>query len=248
MRVLGVLMGPSENDPAAQSQLAAFRDAIAKLGWMEGSNLRIEIRWGAGDVSRIELVAKELVDLRPDAILGHTTQVIATLMRETRTIPIIFPTVVDPVGSGFVASLARPGGNITGFQSYEPEIGGKWVGLLKEIAPHIELVAALFNPTTAVPVQILLPSIQAAASSVGVQVSLAPFHAKEELDGIVAEQTRNAGSGLILIPDLLFLAKPENRDLIVSLAARYRIPTMYFTPAFVVAGGLIAYAVDLTWR
>jgi putative ABC transport system substrate-binding protein len=246
MQMLGVLMGPSENDPAAQSQLAAFRDALTKLGWMEGINFRTEIRWGAGDVAKIELLAKELVGLRPDAILGHTTQVIAALARETRTIPIVFPTVIDPVGSGFVASLAHPGGNITGFQSYEPEIGGKWVGLLKEIAPRTERVAALFNPATAVPVQLLFPSIQAAASSVGVQASLAPFHAREELDGIVAEQARNPGAGLILIPDLLFVAKPENRELILSLTARYRVPTMYFLPGFVAAGGLIAYATDLT--
>ena len=117
---------------------------------------------------------------------------------------------------------------------------------LKEIAPRTERVAALFNPATAVPVQLLFPSIQAAASSVGVQASLAPFHAREELDGIVAEQARNPGAGLILIPDLLFVAKPENRELILSLTARYRVPTMYFLPGFVAAGGLIAYATDLT--
>jgi putative tryptophan/tyrosine transport system substrate-binding protein len=221
-RVLGVLMGGSENDPAAQSQLAAFRDALKKLGWVDGSNLRTELRWASGDTAKIELLAKELVGLRPDAILGHTTRVIAALARETRTVPIVFPTVVDPVGSGFVASLAHPGGNITGFQSYEAEIGGKWVELLKEIAPRTERVAALFNPATAVPVQLLFPSIQAAASSAGVQASLAPFDTKEELNGIVAEQARNPGAGLILIPDLFFLGSPENRELIVSLAARKR--------------------------
>jgi putative tryptophan/tyrosine transport system substrate-binding protein len=244
--VLGVLMGGSENDPAAQSQLAAFRDAVKKLGWVDGSNLRTELRWASGDTAKIELLAKELVGLRPDAILGHTTRVIAALARETRTVPIVFPTVVDPVGSGFVASLAHPGGNITGFQSYEAEIGGKWVELLKEIAPRTERVAALFNPATAVPVQLLFPSIQAAASSAGVQASLAPFDTKEELNGIVAEQARNPGAGLILIPDLFFLGSPENRELIVSLAARYRVPTIYWSPDFVAAGGLITYAIDLT--
>lgn len=203
-RMLGVLMGPSENDPAAQRQLAVFRDALAKLGWTEGRNLRTVLRWAGGDAANVRLLAKELIALQPDVILGHTSRVIAALAHETRTIPIVFPLVVDPVGSGFVASLSRPGGNITGFQSYEPEIGGKWVELLKDIAPNTERVAALFNPTTSVPVQLLFPSIRAAASSIGVEASLAPFHAKEELGGIVAREARNSGAGLILIPDLSF--------------------------------------------
>ena len=143
-------------------------------------------------------------------------------------------------------SLSHPGGNITGFQSYEPEIGGKWVELLKEIAPHTERMAVLFNPATAVPVQLLFPFIQAAASTVGVQASLAPFHAKGELDGIVAQQALNPGAGLILIPDLFFAANPENRQLIIALAARCRVPTIYYAPDFAEVGGLITYAVDLT--
>jgi len=243
-RVLGVLMGPSENDPAAQSQLAAFRDALTKLGWVEGGNLQTELRWGRGDATKIGWSAKELVGLRPDVILGHTTRAIAALAHETHTIPIVFPSMVDPVGSGFVASLSHPGGNITGFQSYDPEIGGKWFELLKEIAPRTERVAALFNPATAVSVELLFSSIQAAASSVGVQPSLAPFHAIEELDTIIAEHARNPGAGLISLPDLSFLGSSENRALLVSLAARYRVPTIYWIPDFVAAGGLITYAID----
>jgi putative tryptophan/tyrosine transport system substrate-binding protein len=246
MRVLGVLMGPSENDPAAQSQLATFRHVLTKLGWMEGRNLRTELRWGGGDATKIGSLAKELVGLRPDVILGHTTRAIASLARETQTIPVVFPTVVDPVGSGFVASLSHPGANITGFQSYDPEIAGKWFELLKEIAPRTERVAALFNPATAVSVQQLFPSIQAAASSVGAQATLAPFHAIEELDTIFAEQARNPGAGLISLPDLSFLTSSENRALLVSLAARYRVPTIYWLQDFVTAGGLLAYAIDLT--
>jgi putative ABC transport system substrate-binding protein len=136
IRRIGVLMGYAESDPAVQSYLAAFRGALAKLGWTDGSNLRIELRWGAADPDRMKTFAKELVDLRPDAILGTTTPVISALARETQTIPIVFAIVIDPIGSGFVASLAHPGGNITGFTTLDPALGSKWVGLLKEIAPH----------------------------------------------------------------------------------------------------------------
>ena len=146
MRLVGVLMGYAESDPTAQSMVAAFRGALAKLGWTEGSNLRIELRWGGGDADRIKTFAKELVDLRPDAILGQTTPVIGALARETQTIPIVFAIVADPIGSGFAASLARPGGNITGFTVVDSALGGKWVELLKEIAPRTVRVALLFNP------------------------------------------------------------------------------------------------------
>ena len=149
VRLIGVLMAFAESDPAGQSEVAVFRDALKKLGWTEGNNLRIELRWGAGDADRIKTFAKELVDLRPDAIFGVTTPVIGALARETRTIPIVFGVVSDPIGSGFGASLAHPGGNITGFTAYEPAVGGKWMGLLKEIAPRTVRVALLFNPATA---------------------------------------------------------------------------------------------------
>jgi putative ABC transport system substrate-binding protein len=168
MRLIGVLMAFAESDPAAQSEVAGFRDALKKLGWMEGNNLRIELRWGAGDADRIKTFAKELVDLRPDAILGQTTPVIGALARETRTIPIVFAVVSDPIGSGFGASLAHPGGNITGFTTNEPAVGGKWMGLLKEIAPRTVRVALLFNPATAVAPQFFSSSIQDAASSLAV--------------------------------------------------------------------------------
>ena len=172
MRLIGVLMGYAESDRVAQTWLAAFRAALPKLGWTEGSNLRIELRWSADDADRMRTLAKELVDLRPDAILGATTPVTGALARETRTIPIVFAGVSDPIGSGFAANLAHPGGNITGFQAQgDPSLGGKWVELLKEIAPRIARVALLFNPATTVPIQHFMPSIQTAASSFAVQVS-----------------------------------------------------------------------------
>ena len=186
MRLIGVLMGCAENDPAVQSYLAAFRVALAKLGWTEGGNLRIELRWGASDPDRIGRFAKELVELRPDAILGATSGVVSALARETSTIPIVFAIVIDPIGNGFAASLAHPGGNITGFTVLDSAIGGKWVELLKEIAPRTERVALLFNPATAPPIQSFVASIQTAASSIAVQASAAPVHAKDEIEGVIA--------------------------------------------------------------
>ena len=243
MRLIGVLMAFAESDPAAQSEVAGFRDALKKLGWMEGNNLRIELRWGTGDADRIKTFAKELVDLRPDAILGQTTPVIGALARETRTIPIVFAVVSDPIGSGFGASLAHPGGNITGFTTNEPAVGGKWMGLLKEIAPRTVRVALLFNPATAVAPQFFSSSIQDAASSLAAQASAAPVHAKDEIESVIAAQARNPGGGLIVLPDAFFFDAP-NRDLIIALAARYRVPTIYFQRIFVEEGGLISYGAD----
>jgi len=241
IRRVGELMGYAESDPAVQSYLAAFRGALAKLGWTDGSNLRIELRWGAADPDRIKSFAKELVDLRPDAILGTTTPVISALARETHTIPIVFANVVDPIGSGFVASLAHPGGNITGFTALDSALGGKWVGLLKEIAPHTVRAALLFNPTTASPLQIYMPSIQAAATSFAVEVSAAPVHAKDEIEGVIAAQARNPGGSLIVMPDIF---NRRNRDLIIALAARYGVPAIYYSRSLVESGGLIAYSDD----
>jgi putative tryptophan/tyrosine transport system substrate-binding protein len=240
-RRIGVLMGYTESDPAVQSYLAAFRGTLAKLGWTDGSNLRIELRWGAADPDRIKTFAKELVDLRPDAILGVTTPATSALARETRAIPIVFAVVADPIGSGFVASLAHPGGNITGFTTLDSALGGKWVGLLKEIAPHTLRAALLINPTTAPPLQSYMPSIQSAATSFAVEVSAAPVHAKDEIEGVIAAQARNPGGSLIVMPDIF---NRRNRDLIIALAARYGVPAIYYDRSFAESGGLIAYSND----
>jgi putative tryptophan/tyrosine transport system substrate-binding protein len=238
MRLIGALMGYAESDPAGQSVLAALRSALTKLGWTEGSNLRIELRWGGGDPDMLRTFAKELVDLRPDALLGGSTAVTGALASETRTIPIVFAFVADPIGSGFAASLAHPGGNITGFTAVDPAMGGKWLGLLKEIAPSTVRAALLFNPSTAVPIQVFMPSIQAAASSLAVQASAAPVHAKDEIEGVIAAQARNPGGGLIVMPDSF---NTNNRELIVALAARYGVPASYAQNIFAQSGGLIAY-------
>jgi putative ABC transport system substrate-binding protein len=185
-------------------------------------------------------LAKELVDLRPNAIFGVTTPVVGALARETNTIPIVFAGVSDPIGSGFAANLAHPGGNITGFMANDPAgtLGGKWVDLLKKVAPRTVRIALLFNPATTVPLQYSLPSIQAAASSFAVQVNAAPVHAKNEIEGVIAAQTRPPGGGLIVMPDVF---NDVNRELIIALAARYSVPTIYFNRFFSELGGLISY-------
>src|SRR3974390_2380816 len=241
VRRIGVLIGFAETDPAVQSWLAAFRGALAKLGWTEGSNLRIEVRWTGYDPDRMKTFAKELVDLRPDAILSVTTPVTDALVRETQTIPIVIVTVADPISSGFVTNLGRPGGNVTGFALYEPSMGGKWLEVLKQIAPRVTRVALLFNPATTVPIKFYLSSIEAAASSFAVQASTAPVHAKDEIEGVVAALASNASAGLIVMPDLF---NTINRDSIIAAAARYRVPAIYFFRSFADSGGLISYGPD----
>ena len=236
-RLIGVLMGYAESDRTAQSWLAAFRGALTKLGWTENSKLRIELRWSANDPDRMRTLAKELVDLRPNAILGVTTPVIAALAHETTTISIVFTGVSDPIGSGFVANLAHPAGNITGFMvNGDPSLGGKWVELLKEIAPRTVRVTLLFNPATTVPIQYFMPSIQAAASAFAVQVNAAPAHGKDEIEGVIAAQARDPGGALIVMPDVF---NDVNRELIIAQAARYSVPAIYYNSFF--SGGLISY-------
>ena len=191
MRVVGVLMGFSEQ--AGQSLVTTFRGALRTQGWVEGTNLRIELRWGAGDAGRIGTFAKELVDLHPDAILAQTTPVAVAIAHETKAIPIVFVTVSDPIGSGLAASVTHPGSNITGFTFVESAMGGKWVELLKEIAPRTMRMALLFNPATAPPLQFYVPSIQAAASSFAVEVSTAPVHDKEEIESSYFRTGKQSG-------------------------------------------------------
>jgi putative tryptophan/tyrosine transport system substrate-binding protein len=243
MRLVGVLEAFAESDSAAQSNIAAFRDTLTKLGWREGSNLRIELRWSAGNVDRMRTFAKELVDLHPDAIFGQTTPGIAALARETQTIPIVFVSVADPVVAGFAQSLARPGANITGFMTQELAMGGKWAGLLKEIAPRTVRVALLLDPATAATPQLYVSSIESVATSLAIQTSVAPVHAKDQIEGVIAALARDPGGGLIGMPDVFNVT---NRDLIIALAARYGVPAIYFTAAyFAESGGLICYGADL---
>ena len=240
VRRIGVLM--DFIGPAAQSQVTAFLGALTRLGWAEGSNLQTEVRWAAGDADRIRSFAKELVDLRPDALVGQSTPVVVALAQATQTIPIVFVNVADPIGSGLVESLSRPGGNLTGFTTDNSALGGKWVELLKEIAPRTVRVALLFNPATAVPLKIYMPSIQAAASSSAVEINAAPVNTKDEIEGVIAAQARDPGGSVIVMPDAF---NRTNREQIILLAARYGIPAMYYTPTgYMESGGLVAYGND----
>ena len=235
-------MGFPESDPQAQSFIAAFRDGLQKLGWMEGRNIRIDARWPAFDAESRQRFAKELIALRPDLILSHTTPTTAALLQQTRTIPIVFATVTDPVGSGFVPSLARPGGNVTGFTLVEPTMAVKWVELLKEIAPRVNQVAMLFNPATATYADYFLKPFKAAAPSFAVAAIAAPVRDLSELESVVAAQEREPNGGLIVMPDSF---TDTHREEIISLVARYHLLAVYAYRFFTEHGGLLSYGADL---
>jgi putative ABC transport system substrate-binding protein len=237
IRLIGVLMGFAESDPIAQSRLVAFRDALAKLGWTEGSNLRIELRWGADDPDRMRTFAKDLVDLRPDTILSHSLLGTASVQRESRTIPIVFVSVSDPIGSGFVASLARPGGNLTGLLFYETSIVSKWLSMLKEMAPRLARSALVANPRTA-PYDYFLRTAEAAAPSLAIEIVPSRVENTADIENAVESVARMPDSGLVIPPDSTML---RNRNLIVALAVRYRLPSVYYDRSFVTAGGLMSY-------
>jgi putative ABC transport system substrate-binding protein len=244
MRRIGVLMGYPESDPVAQAFVAAFRDGLQKFGWTAGRNTRIDTRWAEpADAETMQRFAKELVAQQPDVILSSTTPTTAALLQETRTIPIIFAIVGDPIGSGFVASFSRPGGNVTGFVVAEPTMAGKWLELLKEIAPRIARVAMLFNPATASFAEIWLNPFKTAAPSFTVEAIAAPVRETSELESVVAAQARESNSGLIVMPDSFTTA---HRVQITSLAARYRLPAVYPYRFFAALGGLLSYGIDLT--
>jgi putative tryptophan/tyrosine transport system substrate-binding protein len=234
---MGVLMGNAE-DHEAQSWIAALREELGKLGWTEGRNIEIDIRWAAADVASMKRFAKELVALQPDLILTQSTPAAGAMLEQTHTIPVVFVLVADPVGSGYVASLPRPGGNATGFTPIVSSLGGKWVELLKEIAPRVARVTLLFNPPTATFIQGYLGPFKAAAASVGVEAIVAPANNMTELQSHVTTQAREPNSGLVVIPDTFTQAHLAE---IAALAARYRVPAVYWSRSFAEIGGLISY-------
>ena len=240
-RRIGLLMGYAESDPEAQARVAAFRVGLQKLGWVEGRNIRIDTRWAALDAEAMQRFAKELVGLQPDVILAHTTPATLAVQQETRAIPIVFVQVSDPVGSGFVASFPRPGGNVTGFTTVEPTMGGKWLEVLKEIAPRVARVASLFNPATAPYSEHYLNSFKAAAASFGVEAIVAPVHDATTLESVITAQAREPNGGLIVMPDIFTTG---HRSEITLLAARYRLPAVYPFRFFAELGGLLSYGND----
>jgi putative ABC transport system substrate-binding protein len=243
VRRIGVLMGYAENDPEAQSRIAAFKQELAALGWTEGRNLRIDIRWAAGDVNRALAFARELLALQPEVILSNTTPVTAALHRETRTVPLVFVVVSDPVGSGFVVGLARPGGNVTGFINLEASLVEKWLQLLKEIAPRVMRVAVMFNPQTAPYAEYYLRPLEAAAPKVGVKSFTAPVQSEADIAEVIERLAGEPGSGLIAMTDSFMTV---HRKLVIDLTTRYKVPSMYFVSNVPSEGGLISYGVDLT--
>jgi len=238
LRHIGVLMGFDENDPEAKGWLSGFMQGLAELGWTDGRSVRMDVRWAAANVDRIRTLAKELVDLQPDVILANTTPVTAALHREMQTIPIVFVLVFDPVGSGFVASLPRPGGNITGFMFVEPSMAGKWLELLTEIAPALKRATVIFNPDTAPYVRYLLPSFEAAARSSKVELILASVHSDTEIETVISSLGREPGGGLVVLGEPF---TEVHRALIISLAARNNVPAVYINSGWARDGGLLSY-------
>jgi putative ABC transport system substrate-binding protein len=240
MRRIGVLANLASDDAEGQARLAAFHQGLQQLGWTVGRNAQIDYRWGAGDADRIRKFAAELVALAPDVILSTGSPSVAALQQATRTVPIVFVTVVDPVSSGFVDTLARPGGNITGFALYEYSISGKWLQLLKEIAPRVTRAAVIRDPAlTAGGGQ--LGVIQAVAPSVGVEVTPVNVRDAGEIERAITAFARSPNGGLIVTGSTL---AGVHRHLIIALAARHKTPAVYSVPYFVVDGGLISYGPD----
>ncbi len=244
VRRIGVLMGFAEDDPQAQAFVAAFQKGLEEFGWTDGRNIRIDFRWAtSGDAESILRFARELVASRPELVLSSSTPTTAALLQQTRTLPILFALVSDPVGSGFVVSLARPGGNVPGFTHTEPTMASKWLELLKDIAPRVARVAFLFNPATAPYAEYYLNPFKAAAPSFSVEAIAAPVRDTSELESVVAAHAREPNGGLIMMPDDFTFA---HRVEIISLAARYRLPAVYPFRFLAELGGLLSYGVDLT--
>jgi putative ABC transport system substrate-binding protein len=241
MRRIGVLTNLAADDPEGQVRFTAFAQALAQLGWNVGQNLRIEQRWAAADAERIRRYAAELVALTPEVVLATGAAGVAPLLQATRTVPVVFVLVPDPVGAGFVGSLARPGGNATGFVQFDYAISGKWLELLKEIAPDVTRVAVLRDPAITAG-QGQIGAILAMAPSFGVEVTPVNVRDSSEIEHAIAAFVRTSRNGLIVTASALTVF---HRDLIVTLAAQYKLPTVYFQRIFVASGGLISYGADV---
>jgi putative tryptophan/tyrosine transport system substrate-binding protein len=242
MRRVGMLMNNVEADPEVQGLVAAFRQSLGQLGWVEGRNIQIETRFSAGDFERLPHLAQEMVALNPDVIFATTTPAIRALQAKTRTIPIVFVYVSDPVGAGLLASLARPGGNTTGLLLYEESIAGKWLGMLKEISPRLTRAALVANPK-GFTYDYFTRSSKTIAPALGIEITPMPI----ENDAADIEQridafARASNGGLFMPPDITTI---QHRDLIITLAARYRLPAVYAFRYFAMAGGLMSYGIDM---
>ena len=244
MRRIGVLIEFDQTDPEAKAYPSGLTRGLAQLGWIDGRNVRIDIRWAAGSVERMKMLAKELVDLQPDVIVASSTQVTAAVQRETQTIPIVFVTVADPIRAGFVTSLPHPGGNLTGFLNLEVSIAGKLLELLADLAPSVKSVAVTFNPDTAPGGgSFFLPSVEAAARSLNVELITAQVRSDAEIEIVITAVGRKPGGGIVALPDP-FMA--VHRAAIISHAARNKVPAAGGLPqSFARDGGLLSYGADI---
>src|SRR5215472_4414481 len=242
VRRIGVLMGYGSVDPEGQALLAELTWHLAELGWTEGRNVRIEVRWGGSNVDLLQTFARELIGLQPDVLLASSTPTTAALARETQTIPIIFTLIADPVGNRFVASLSHPGGNITGFSVLEASVVSKSFELLRELAPGIKRVAMMFNPDTAPIVNsMVMPVFETTAKSFNIAPIAAPVHSDAEIETLITSLGREPGGALFGGPDTFMT---NRRAMIISLAARNHLPTVFENPVFARDGGLVSYGAD----
>lgn len=239
MRRIGVLMGGAD-DVESQRRITAFRQGMRDLKWIEGANVQIDVRFAVSDPALIQKGVSELLALSPDVILGFSTPVMRALKQATQTVPIVFTVLSDPIGDGIVASLSKPGGNITGFASFEPAIGGKWLQLLKEVSPGVRRVAVLYNPDTA-PHALFMPTLEAAAQAMAVTLVKTPARDAATIESDLDALARDPGGALLTLPDV-FIAR--NRKAIIAGAALRKIPAMYSFTNYVADGGLISYGSD----
>jgi putative tryptophan/tyrosine transport system substrate-binding protein len=239
-RHIGVLMGIADNDPEARPRVEAFERGLRELGWAEGHNIRLDYRWTAGDPDRTVLFAKEIVELRPDVIVVHSSPAVAALRHLTAKIPLVFVLIADPIGSGFVESLAHPGGNVTGFMNAEATMAGKWLGLIKEIAPKIERVALIYNPRTS-PYHSYLREFDSTAKQFKLQAVSTPVLDAAELEHALQALGQQPNSAFFVVPDVFVQV---HRALIIKLAEEYRLPAIYPYRFFPTSGGLLSYGFD----
>jgi putative tryptophan/tyrosine transport system substrate-binding protein len=242
MRRIGVLVNLPEGDAQAQARLSVLRQSLANLGWLEGRNIRIDCRFSVSTVEQGEVGGKELIELQPEVILAHGTPATMALRNTTRTIPIVFVVVSEPVTQGFVQSLSHPGGNLTGFSYLEPSLGAKWLELLKEIAPRVVRVATMFNPETAPNATSFFRSVQAAAPTFAAKLIESPIRDPEQIEEAMVKLAREPGGGLIFLPDVFI---GLHRKAIIERAAYYGLPAIYSFPNYATEGGLISYGVDI---
>jgi putative ABC transport system substrate-binding protein len=241
------LMGGNGNGPLTKAYVSAFTQALAGLGWTDGRNVRMDLRWWGDDINRSRALAQELVGSQPDIIVTIGVAATVAVQRETRTIPIVFATAVDPVVGGIVPRLNQPSGNITGFGGFEPSLAGKWLELLSEIAPGLKRAAIMFNPDFP-PVSVYMPSLETAARSLKIEPIIAPVHSDVEIETAIIALGREPGGGLVVIPDGGFTS--AHRAPITSVAARNNVPAVYWISNFVRDGGLLSYGADVVdlWR